>query len=129
VTGLGDAELQAELGAAKGREEWLEARLREAMVERDRYRGWFERLFAAAWRSEEPALRSELERVQAERTAPARNARSRAADYRAIRAQSLKAEGLSAAAIGLRMAREDGRPDHPYDASQVRRWFRRRVQT
>jgi hypothetical protein len=57
--------------------------------------------------------------------APARAGRSLRSDLAALRAKRLKAEGLTAPAIGLRMAREDGRPDDPYDARQVRRWLDR----
>lgn len=129
MSGHADTELQAELDAAKAREEWLIARLLGTRAELDRYRGWFDRLFAIAWRGRDDEFRAEIKRLQAERTASARGARSRAADDRAMRAQVLRAERLSAATIGLRMAREDGRPDHPYDASQVRRWLRRQVRT
>jgi hypothetical protein len=129
VSRHGSGELRAELDAAKGREEWLIAHLLEARSQRDRYRGWFDRLLAAALPSGDAQLRAEIKRLQAERTAPARAARSGTANLKAIRAQSLKAGGLSAARIGLRMASEDGRPDRPYDASQVRRWLRRQVET
>lgn len=40
-------------------------RLGEMRAERDRYRGWFERLFAAAWQGDGD-LRTELEKVRAE---------------------------------------------------------------
>lgn len=61
-------------------------RLGEMRTERDLYRGWFERLFAAAWQRDAD-LRTELEKVRAEHDRVV-NARTRkrqevAADKRA----------------------------------------------
>lgn len=59
-------------------------------------------------------------------TGAATAARREHADRQALRAHALRATGLSVPVIGIRMAREDGRPDdQPYAERQVRRWLSR----
>ena len=59
------------------------------------------------------------------RTDAANAARHRAAERHRARARELQAAGLSVPRIGLRMAREDDRPDSPYPETTVRRWLRK----
>jgi hypothetical protein len=66
---------------------------------------------------------------RSELTAKARDVRSAQSDRHAARAQELRrAEPkLTPATIGLRIAREQGRPDRPYDARVVARWLAREL--
>jgi hypothetical protein len=67
----------------------------------------------------------QLEGTRRQRTAQATSARVAKADAMAARAAKLHSAGLSAPIIGMRLAREDGRPDEPYGERQVRRWLAR----
>ena len=64
--------------------------------------------------------------VQADAARAGRSAKT--ADW-ARRARKLKDdEHLKSPEIGRRMAREDGRPERPYDPRQVRKWLSRKVE-
>lgn len=101
--------------------EWLGRQLQDAMDERDRYREWFEKLNEATARYI-ATVQPIIDRKQG---AAARAAKSLQSDRHALRARQLGEAGLSRAVIGQRIALEDGRPDRPYDARQVRRWLER----
>lgn len=102
--------------------EWTTTRLAEARRQRDQYKGWFDQLLAAAFDPTE--LQATVRAVKRAQTATARAARSADTDQRRRRAAELKAtENLSNAAIGRRIAREEGRPDRPYTYGQVRGWL------
>lgn len=75
---------------------------------------------------EETRYRALLEDARRLQTRAATVARETRADRQARRAAELRHAGLSAAVTGIRMAREDGRPDdRPYSERQVRRWLAR----
>ena len=59
------------------------------------------------------------------RTSAANAARHAVAARRRARALEMREAGLSVPQIGMRMAREDDRPDNPYPETTVRRWLRK----
>lgn len=61
--------------------EWLMAQLEATHEERDRYRGWFEKLLPIAWRGD-PEARAEAERLRAERDRMAAGNRRRGEETR-----------------------------------------------
>lgn len=123
------------IGEAVRSLESMARRLAEMRRQRDQYREWFDRLFAAAMQGNDDALSAAFDRVRteqtklvrAEQTKPARTKRSSDSADHVRRAADLHhgREHLSAPAIGFRLAREDGREDRPYDGGTVRRWLRR----
>lgn len=65
-----------------------------------------------------------LQTAESGRTRAAVNQRKDRARRRITRAAELRAAGLSATMIGIRMARDEQRPDdRPYSERQVRRWL------